>query len=108
MTDEERTMKALSREQFAEVMNLLLSKSKEELEQVLESPDLPYFMEMSIRFLFEMKYDEFDKLLNRLIGKVKDELELTGGVGSLSHKSLSELKSEAAQLHGEIQKADGK
>jgi hypothetical protein len=76
MLPEERQYRALSREQFSEVMNLLLSKSKEELDQVLASPGIPYFMEMSIRFLHEMNFDQWDKLLNRLIGKVPDEVIL--------------------------------
>jgi hypothetical protein len=76
LTPEQRQLRQLTREQFSEVANLLLSQNREALEKILASPDTPYFMELMIRLFFEMKYDELDKLLNRLIGKVPDELNV--------------------------------
>jgi hypothetical protein len=74
LTEDEKAVKKLTREQYAQAMNLLLSKTKEELDQILAGPGLPMFMEMAIKFLYDMKFDEFDRMLNRLIGKVPDEL----------------------------------
>jgi hypothetical protein len=76
LTDEERQARRLSREQFAEVANLLLSRNREELQKILDDPKTPYFMELMIKLMFEMKYDELDKMLNRLIGKVPDEVNV--------------------------------
>lgn len=80
MTHAERIVKKLSKSEFIEVSNLLLRNSREDLERMLAGPGLPMFQELLISMYLKMgetgDYDAYDKHLNRLIGKVADEVKL--------------------------------
>lgn len=79
LTDEEKAVRNLSREQFLDVANLLISKSFEDLQKILDAPETPALMTWIIRVILlnaeRGEYDPLDKLLNRLIGKVPDKIE---------------------------------
>jgi hypothetical protein len=76
LTPEEKQYRRLSREQFADVMNKLLAYPRETLLKIAGAPDTPMFMELAIKYLDTMDYKSFDLLLNRLIGKVPDDINL--------------------------------
>jgi hypothetical protein len=79
LTEEQKAIQALTREQFLEVANLLITKSIKELKEIEESPDTPALNSWIIRVILHNAnvgdYDPLDKLLNRLIGKVPDKVE---------------------------------
>lgn len=110
LTDEERAVRNLSREQFLEVANLLISKSFEELQRILDAPETPALMSWIVRVILinaeKGDYEPLDKLLNRLIGKVPDKIEsenrhvfeMLKQVEALSDEQLIQLGDQAREF----------
>ena len=77
----DRELKRLSKEEFSEVVSLLLRGSTQELRALVASPDTPAFKKWiaNVAILGIQKGDmsTLDSLLNRLLGKVKEEMEVT-------------------------------
>ena len=78
--EELKAVKRLSGDQFIELVTLILSKTREELEQIIAGPNVPYFQEMLIATFLKMPevgdYRVIDKLLDRLIGPVPRDVKL--------------------------------
>lgn len=81
LTEEEKSVKLLTRKKFAHLVQMIMTKPKEDLEQFLAGPNIPFEEELFIRHVLALgdnpNFMAYDKYLDRRIGKVKDELELT-------------------------------
>jgi|SRR5579859_3291368 len=77
-----RAIKKLTKEQLKEVGSLLLNYKLKELKALARSKEATIMQQMiaSLAFRIIVKGDPvaFDKLLDRLIGKVKEEIEHSG------------------------------
>lgn len=73
-------IRKLSKEKFKELANILISGTREDLERMLASPGTTALTEMVIKVVLGIAergdMTSLDRLLDRLIGKVKDEVEL--------------------------------
>lgn len=76
-----RKLRELTKEQFKELATLLLSGTQEDLAELLAKPDTSMLTTWMIRVILtgaeNGDYAKLDSLMNRLVGKVKDEMELT-------------------------------
>jgi hypothetical protein len=105
-------MRAMSKEQLKEVLNLTLSYPREQLEQVLAKPDTPWLIEWCIRLTFvsaeKGDIGVFREWMDRLIGKVPDKLdpelaaylELIKRYKALPREELIKLAHETIETEG--------
>lgn len=74
-------IRKLSKEKFKELANILISGTREDLERMLASPGTSALTEMVIKVVLGIAergdMTSLDRLLDRLIGKVKDEVDVT-------------------------------
>ena len=79
LTPEEKSVKLLTRQKFAELVQLIMTKSREDLEALI-SQSLPYEEELFIRHMLDLgqvtNWNQYDKYLDRRIGKVKEEMDV--------------------------------
>lgn len=79
---EMRMLKKLTKEELKEVGNLVLMNNVDELRKIGRDPNASALKTMlasvCVRVISKGDMQAFDTLLNRLIGKVKDEIEHTG------------------------------
>ncbi len=79
MTDEERAVKKLTKETFNDLSEKMMTCTKEELEDMI-AMGLPFESELFIRMMLTLaeKGDmtQYQKYLDRRIGKVKEEVEI--------------------------------
>jgi hypothetical protein len=80
LTPQEKAVKVMTREQFAELAELTMRATKEEIEDLLGGK-LPYEQELYIRHMLALgerpDWHQYRHYLERRIGKVPDQLEVT-------------------------------
>lgn len=73
-------IRKLSKEKFKDLANILISGTREDLERMLAKPDTTALTEMVIKVVLGIAergdMTSLDRLLDRLIGKVKDEVDV--------------------------------
>lgn len=73
-------IRKLSKEKFKDLANILISGTREDLERMLASPGTTALTEMVIKVVLGIAergdMTSLDRLLDRLIGKVKDEVDV--------------------------------
>lgn len=99
-----RAIKRLSRAEVAEIGTLIVSKNVTKLQAIvkdsLKNPDSKHsalkawMARIAIRGMAKGDAHAMDVLLNRLIGKVKDEIELTGKEGGPIRQLVGQMTSE--------------
>ena len=80
LTEEEKIIKKMTKETFNDLCQKMMSCSKEDLEDLVATK-MPYEAELFIRHMLSLGEDPdwhaYAKYLERRIGKVKDEIEIT-------------------------------
>jgi hypothetical protein len=80
MTKEQSKVRHLSREQLKDLLNTLHSATHEDMERILGNPGTTALTMMVVKCYMTIietgSIREFDVLLDRLVGKVKDEVDL--------------------------------
>jgi len=80
LSAEDRALRNMTKEQFREVANLLIEKDDQELMRIASTPGTPFLMVWLIQCYLKGAengdYDTLDKLMNRVIGKVRDEVDM--------------------------------
>lgn len=75
-------MQKLTREELEDIANVIIKGKREDLKKVLEDKNSSViklmFASSVMRIMKEGDTDGLDKILNRLIGKVKDTLDVNG------------------------------
>src|SRR4051794_6724754 len=76
-----KKLRELTKEQFKELATILLHGTQEDLQHLLDKPDTSMLTQWLARVAMvgseRGDYSTLDNLLNRLIGKVKDEVEVS-------------------------------
>jgi hypothetical protein len=82
LAKELRSARRLTKEKFIDLVSLMNGASHEEMQRILGNPETTALTMMVIKVYMQIietgNMKDFDVLLNRLIGKVKDETEHTG------------------------------
>ncbi len=82
LTPEEQAIRKLTKAEVVEITSLILKGDRTELEGLVKAMGTPIFQAMiasvSVKIIKTGDMDALDKLLNRLIGKVKEEVEVSG------------------------------
>lgn len=84
LTEDERILKKLTKAQVIELTSLILGGNRKALLEINEekNQNVSVFQAMlarvAIKIMATGDMDALDKLLNRLIGKVKEEVEVSG------------------------------
>lgn len=77
----ERLVKKLTKETYAELVNLLMSSTEQEVMDYLNGPNVPLEQTLFIRHILDLaekpNWVAYDKYLDRRIGKVKEEMDLS-------------------------------
>ena len=77
-----KKMRQLTAEEFAEIANLIIKGSIEELRAISKDESQSALRVMiaavAVKTISKGDMDALDKLLNRLVGKVKDHVQVTG------------------------------
>jgi hypothetical protein len=101
---ESKTVKHLSAVQFREAASRLIQGNLKDLKEAKEDRDEYEYMEWAIaNFLWKAvkngRYDLFDGILNRLIGKPKESIDLTSSDGSMSPKVSEDQLTRMAEVY---------
>lgn len=108
-----RAVRRMSRAEVAEMGTALLDMTRADFEKLAKDKDAPMLKVMLAGQALNASKgnsSSFDKLLDRVIGKTKDRIEVSGAVGTktkydtLSTEQLAEL---AAKTASEIKKLTG-
>lgn len=67
----------LTKEQLKEILNLVASHPREHLQQILDDPKTPFLMEWTLQLALKADLSSWCIFMDRLVGKVKDEVEHT-------------------------------
>jgi hypothetical protein len=105
---EVKALKSVTNEQIKEVMDLLLHKNVEELEQLADSESEPALKVLYaagvLRAVKEGNPAHIELVLNRVLGKPKDSVELSGAedrpIKTKTEVSIS-IEERVAQLKAE-------
>lgn len=81
-----RVMKKLTKNELEEIANLIVKGTVAELKKIAQSKNTQalrvMFAAIVVKIIERGDMDAFDKLLNRLIGKVKDDVDITSNAGT--------------------------
>lgn len=81
LPDDVKKLRALTKATFTQLLNEFVNKSEGELVQVVESQDAPTLQKIAAAIMLKTVETadpvRFEVLMNRMIGKVRDEAELT-------------------------------
>lgn len=97
LTNKDKKVKDLTRETWNELSQKMMTCTKEELESLVGGR-LPYEVELFIRHMLALgetpDWSQYAKYLERRIGKIKDEVELstTITIESLVNNSMKEIE----------------
>lgn len=79
---EMRKLRTLTRAELVEIGNLVLKNNIKQLKAISKDDDATVLKRMlasiAYRIIIEGNMEAFDKLLNRMIGKVQDDVKFTG------------------------------
>ena len=82
ISEDERAIRKLSKAEFAEIAAIILRGDTEALHALAKDPKTPIIRAMAasvaVQIIKKGSADDLDKFLNRIIGKVKDEVEVSG------------------------------
>lgn len=65
----------LSKEQLKEILNLIATHPREELQQIVDKHDTPFLIEWTLVLALRADLAVWNAFMDRLVGKVKDEVE---------------------------------
>lgn len=75
-----KRLRGLTRDQFKDLANIILTGTQEDLQRLLDQPETSMLTQWICRVALSGAergdYRTLDELLNRLIGKVKDEVDV--------------------------------
>ena len=82
LTEEEKVIRKLTKAEFVELASIILKGDKSALEKMAKDPGTPIIKAMAgsvaAQIIKKGDMDALDKFLNRIIGKVKEEVEVSG------------------------------
>lgn len=94
-----KRLKNLTREELANIGNLVIAGDLKAIKKIKDNPNSPALRAMiasvALRVIGKGDMHSLDILLNRLVGKVKDELEVSGSTGPLIQLSMPSNGREA-------------
>jgi hypothetical protein len=102
--EETKRIRQLTKEQFKDLANILLSGTFEDLQRIQDAPETTALTGWTVKVIITAwergDYKTLDELLNRLIGKVKDEHHFTGFVPFIakSHDGKEAIEMSAREL----------
>ena len=77
-----KSVKKLTKDELEDIASLVSKSTVEELRQILKDPDSTAIRVMVVRVVIKIiergDMDSLDKLLNRMIGKVREKVDVTG------------------------------
>ena len=77
-----KAVKKLTKDELEDIASLVIKSTVEDLRKILKDPDTTAIRVMIVRVVIKIiekgDMDSLDKLLNRMIGKVKDKVDVTG------------------------------
>jgi hypothetical protein len=81
LTEKEQAVKVMTQTQFAEIAELMMTKTKEQLMDILAGT-IPYEMELFIRHMLDLgeapNWSNYERYLRRRIGDVPQNIEVSG------------------------------
>jgi hypothetical protein len=82
VSEDEKVLRKLSKAEFAEIASVILRGDRAELERMAKDPKTTIVKAMAASvcatIIKKGDADALDKFFNRIIGKVKDEVEVSG------------------------------